>query len=70
MELHFVHSFKDGQEDMHEDYKEVLAVVGVFFEIAEKSHPFIEKLQLKKLKKIEKLHFNDLLVDGAHFEEI
>ena len=70
LELHFVHSFNDGQEEFYPDYKEVLAVVGVFFEIAEKSHPFIEKLKVKKLKKIDSLHFNTLLVDGEHFDEI
>jgi carbonic anhydrase len=52
------------------DYKEVLAVVGVFFELAEKSHSFIETLKVKNLEPIEKIHFNELLVDGAHSGEI
>ena len=67
MELHFVHEFGEGEEEKYAGYKEVLAVVGVFFQLAEKSHPFISKLNLKKLKTIPQLHFNDLLVDGEHF---
>ena len=43
---------EEGEEEKHLAYKEVLAVVGVFFELAEKSHPFIQKLNLKKLKPI------------------
>jgi carbonic anhydrase len=49
LELHFVHSIHDSDLEFYPEYKEVLAVVGVFFELAEKSHPFIEKLKVKSL---------------------
>ena len=47
-----MHEFGEGEEEKYAGYKEFLAVVGVFFKLAEKSHPFITKLNLKKLKPI------------------
>ena len=54
LEMHIVHELVDGPES--ETYKENLAVIGVMFELAEKSHPFVEMLKCEDLSHIETIH--------------
>jgi carbonic anhydrase len=44
LEIHIVHELVGGPDDWRE-YREKLAVIGVLFRVAEKSHPFIDRLQ-------------------------
>lgn len=58
LEMHIVHELVDGPN--YETYKEQLAVVGIIFQLAEESHPFIKKLNAKDLGHIESINFLEL----------
>ena len=63
LELHFVHELvvdEDTEELLLDKYKETLAVVGVMFKVADRSHPFIDKLCIDDFYTIESLDFNEL----------
>jgi hypothetical protein len=47
-----------------------LSVVAVFFKLGAKSHPWINKIDVRRLRSINSLHFNDLFVDGKHKDDI
>jgi carbonic anhydrase len=59
LEIHIVHELVGGPEN-YQDYKETLAVVGIMFKVAEKSHPFIEKLRPMDFGRIDQISFNEL----------
>ena len=66
LEIHIVHELIGGP-DGWKDYKEKLAVIGVLFRIAEKSHPFIEKLQPQDFGEIPSLSLSELVDSKAGF---
>lgn len=61
LEIHIVHELVGGpaEEDLKE-YNENLAVIGIFFEKAERSHPFIERMRPLDFGPIENINFNEL----------
>lgn len=63
LEIHIVHELVGGPEGW-EDYYDKLAVTAIFFEVAPKSHPFIEKLRPEDFGEIGKISFAELFQDG------
>ncbi len=64
LEIHIVHELVGGPQGQPEEewkaYNETLAVIGFFFEKAEKSHPFIEKMRPLDFGPISDINFNEL----------
>jgi carbonic anhydrase len=60
LEFHIVHVLIGGPGDW-EKYKDKLGVVGFLFKVAEKSHPFVEKINPITFDPIETINFAELL---------
>lgn len=59
LEIHIVHKLVGGPGEVEwKSYNEKLAVIGFFFEKAEKSHPFIEKMRPLDFGPISDINFN------------
>ena len=58
LEMHIVHNLVDGP-DM-ENYKWTLGVIGILFRVGEKSHPFVERLQVEDLGRIDYIDLRNL----------
>lgn len=59
LEMHIVHELVGG-DDGWENYRLNLAVIGILFQKAEESHPFVQKLRTEDLGHIEEIHFGEL----------
>ena len=56
--MHIVNILTDGPDWQH--VKENLAVIAVIFKIAEKSHPFVEKLRIEDMGRIDEICLTEL----------
>lgn len=66
LEIHIVHELVGGPDDWRE-YKEKLAVIGVLFHVADKSHPFIDRLQPQGFGEIGSINLSELVDSKAGF---
>ena len=58
MEMYIVHKIDGGPE--WEKYKQSLAVIGILFVESEKSHPFVERLHIEDMGRIDYINLKKL----------
>ena len=62
--MHMVHQLIDGPEDLLvNQFPNTLAVIGIMFQLADESHPFLNTLRIEDLGVIENTNPADLFTE-------
>lgn len=58
LEMHIVHKIAAGPN--YQNYKQQLGVIGILFRKSEKSHPFVQRLQIEDMGRIDYINLRNL----------